>query len=101
MEELQREGAFKSRVLGSGLLVPTNLATVVVEDKPVGRAQEGVSVPPPPQDFRGERLPQDHMVSHCVCILRGGRCSGDARTTQCPGQWHFTHCVPLRHTPHL
>lgn len=58
------------------LLVPTNLATMVVEDKPVGGAQEGVSVSTPLQGFHGECLPQDHMMSHYVCILRGRRSSG-------------------------
>lgn len=60
----------------AGLLVPTNLAAMVVEDKPVGGAQKGVSVSTPPQGFHGECLPQDHMMSHYVCILRGRRSSG-------------------------
>lgn len=93
MEELQREGASRS-----GLLVPTNLATMVVEDKPVSRAQEGVAVSAPLQGFRGERLPQDHMVSHCVRILRKEK----LRATKGPGcGWRSTHRAPLRPCPHL
>ena len=49
---------------------------------------------PPQQGFQGQRLPQDHMVSHCVCILRGRRSSGDSTSTQSPEQWHTTHCGP-------
>lgn len=93
MEELQRKGASRS-----GLLVPTNLATVVVEDKPVSRAQEGVAVSPPPQGFRGERLPQDHMVSHCVCILREGEAQGLLGDPG-PWKWHSTYCAPLPNPP--
>lgn len=33
-------------------------------------------MPPPPQRFHREGLPQDHVVSHCVCILRGGEAQG-------------------------
>lgn len=69
------DGPSRVECLGEGL-VPTNLATMVVEDKPVGGAQEGVSVSTPPQGFHGECLPQDHMMSHYVRILRGRRSSG-------------------------
>lgn len=64
---------------------------MVVEDEPVGGAQKGVAVSPPLQGFHGERLPQDHVVSYCVYILRERKSSGGSRATNCPGQ-----CVPPR-----
>lgn len=50
---------------------PSNLATMIVEDQPVGRAQEGVAVSSFPQDLHGECLPKDHVMSHRVYILPG------------------------------
>ena len=66
---------------GQGLLCPppasANLATVVIEDKPMGGPQEGGAVPPLAQGLHGKRLAQDHVVSHDVCVLeRGGEAQG-------------------------
>ena len=62
---VQEQGA-RVRVSFAHPLPSANLATVVVENKPVGRPQEGVAVPPLAQGLHGERLAQDHVVSHNV-----------------------------------
>ena len=71
----------------------TNLATMVVEDKPVHRAQEGVAVSPPAQGLCGKRLPQDHMVSHYVQVLEGEGETQGLQVSQAPGTVRPAHCV--------
>ena len=72
-----REQGAGGRVSFAHPLPSANLATVVVEDKPVGGPQEGVAVPPLAQGLCGERLAQDHVVSHNIRVLeRGGDAQG-------------------------
>lgn len=49
---------------------------------------------PLPQGFRRECLPQDHMVSHCVCVLGEGVSQG-VRDTGASWTSGRSHCVPL------
>lgn len=81
---------FGAEVADSPLATPTDLAAMVVEDEPVGRAQERVSVSPSLQGLHGECLPQDHVVPHSVCVLAGkpdGEAQGlrgQPRAQDCP-----------------
>lgn len=73
---VQEQGA-GGRVCSAHPPPSANLATVVVEDKPVGGPQEGAAVPPLAQGLCGERLAQDHVVSHNIQVLeRGGEAQG-------------------------
>lgn len=97
MGELQRKGVFKSRVPGAGPPVlphpTTNLAAMVVEDKPVRGAQEGVAVSAPAQGLCGKRLPQDHMVSHYVQVLEGEGEAQGLQDSRVPGTVRPARCV--------
>lgn len=68
---------------------------MIVEDQPVGRAQEGVAVSPFPQDLHRECLPKDHVMSHRVYTLPKRGQFRVSETLECPGFHAIPYHVPL------
>lgn len=64
---------------------------MIVEDQPVGRAQEGVAVSPFPQGLHRECLPEDHVMSHCVYALPGRSQFRVSKTLECSGHHAISH----------
>lgn len=58
---------------------------MIVENQPMGRAQEGVAVSPFPQDLHGQCLPEDHVMSHYVYALAGMSQFRVSKTLERPG----------------
>lgn len=73
---------------------------MIVENQPMGRAQEGVAVSPFPQDLHGQCLPEDHVMSHYVYALAGMSQFRVSKTLErhphhVPWPWHRRLIFPV------
>lgn len=93
--KLQRQ-ALRAEFLGgeSPNPCPSNLATVIVEDQPVGRAQKRIPVSSFPQDLHRECLPKDHVMPDYVYVLPGRSHFRISKTLKGP-EHHATPTMPL------